>query len=151
MNDIIKLVQVLEDSNILLKGVIKTIINETKEQKGGFLSMLLGTSGDLLTGKVIVRGGTDNHSLNEKEWDPLTNFEIYKYYQNEPRFDGVLSRNNLPKKIKDGTYIINLDEYTDVGTHWMLYFVTKMKLFISTVLVLNIFQKKLKNLLTIKT
>ena len=43
MNDIMKMVQALEDSNILLKGVTKTIKNETKEQKGGFLSMLLGT------------------------------------------------------------------------------------------------------------
>ena len=50
---------------------------------------------------------------------PLTNFEIQKYYQNEPRFNGVFSRNNLPKKIKDGAYVINLDEYADVGTHWI--------------------------------
>ena len=48
---------------------------------------------------------------------PLTNFEIQKYYKNEPRFNGVFSRNNLPKKIKDGTYVINLDEYADLGTH----------------------------------
>ena len=53
---------------------------------------------------------------------PLTNFEIQKYYQNEPRFNGVSSRNNLPKKIKDGTYVINLDEYADVGTHWIALF-----------------------------
>ena len=63
MNDIIKTVQALEDSNILLKGVTKTIKNETKEQKGGFLSMLLGTVGasllgNLLTGKGIVRAGS---------------------------------------------------------------------------------------------
>ena len=55
MNDIIKIVQALEDSNILLKGVTKTIKNERKEQKGGFLSMLLSTLGasllrNLLTG-----------------------------------------------------------------------------------------------------
>ena len=49
---------------------------------------------------------------------PLTNFEIRKYYQNEPRFNGVYSRDNLPK-IKDGAYVINLDEYSDIGTHWM--------------------------------
>ena len=49
---------------------------------------------------------------------PLTKFEIQKYYKNEPRFNGVLSRNDLPKeKIKDRTYIINLDEYANVGTH----------------------------------
>ena len=40
-----------------------------------------------------------------------TNFEIKRYYQNEPRFNGVYSRNSLFKKIKDGVYVINLDEY----------------------------------------
>ena len=49
----------------------------------------------------------------------LTNFEIERYYQNEPKFNGVFPRNNLPKKIKDGAYVINLDEYADVGTHWI--------------------------------
>ena len=53
---------------------------------------------------------------------PLTNFEIQNYYQSESRFNGVYSRNNLPKKIKDGTYVINLDEYADVGTHWIALF-----------------------------
>ena len=53
---------------------------------------------------------------------PLTNFEIEKYCKNEPRFNGVFSRNNLPKKIKDGAYVMNLDEYTDVGTHWIALF-----------------------------
>ena len=53
---------------------------------------------------------------------PLTNFEIQKCYKNEPRFNGVFSRNNLPKKIKDGAYVINLDEYADVGTHWIALF-----------------------------
>ena len=53
---------------------------------------------------------------------PLTNFEIQEYYQNKPRFNGIYSRNNLPKKIKDGAYIINLDEYADVGTHWIALF-----------------------------
>ena len=48
---------------------------------------------------------------------PLTNFEIQRYYQNEPRFNGVFSRNNLPLKIKDGAYVTNLDEYADIGTH----------------------------------
>ena len=53
---------------------------------------------------------------------PLTNFETQKYYQNEPRFNGIFSRNNLPKKIKDGEYVINLDEYAAVGTHWIALF-----------------------------
>ena len=60
-----KIVQALEDSNILLKGVTKTIKNEAKEQKGGFLSMLLGTLGasllgNLLAGKGVVRTGSGN-------------------------------------------------------------------------------------------
>ena len=41
---------------------------------------------------------------------PLTNFEIQKYYQNEPRFNGAYSRNNLPEKINDGAYVINFDK-----------------------------------------
>ena len=50
---------------------------------------------------------------------------MQKYYKNEPRFNGVFSRNNLPKKIKDGSYVINLDEYTDVGTQWIALFCTR--------------------------
>ena len=52
---------------------------------------------------------------------PLTNFEIQKYYQKEPRFNGVYARDNLPDKIKDGAYVINLDEYSDIGTHWIAF------------------------------
>ena len=81
MNDITKIVQALEDSNILLKGVAKTIKNETKEQKGGFLSMLLGTLGasllgNLLAGKGIVRAVSGNKKGKRivrvgtgKQWD----------------------------------------------------------------------------------
>ena len=49
----------------------------------------------------------------------LTNFEIQQYCQNELRFNGVYSRYNLPNEIKDGAYIINLDEYSDIVTHWV--------------------------------
>ena len=49
---------------------------------------------------------------------PLTNFEIQKNYQNEPIFNGVYYRDNLPK-IKNEAYIVNLDEYSDIGTHWV--------------------------------
>ena len=57
---------------------------------------------------------------------PLTNFEIQKYYKNQPRFNGVFSRNNLPKKIiKNATYIINLDEYANAGTHSIALFCNK--------------------------
>ena len=58
---------------------------------------------------------------------PLTNFEIQRYYQNEPRFNGVFSRNNLPKTIKDGAYVIKFDEYADIGTHWIALFCNRNK------------------------
>ena len=54
---------------------------------------------------------------------PLTNFEIQKYYQNEPRFNGVYSRDNLSDEIKDGAYVINFDEYSDIGTHWIALYI----------------------------
>ena len=59
---------------------------------------------------------------------PLTNFEIQKYYQNEPRFNGLFSRDNLLKKIKVGAYVINRDEYADVGTHWIALFCSKSEI-----------------------
>ena len=52
----------------------------------------------------------------------LTNFEIQKYYQNEPRFNGAFARDNLHKKVKDEAYVINLGEYADVGTHCLSLF-----------------------------
>ena len=143
MNDIMKIIKALENSGILLKGVSKAIKNETKEQKGGFLSMLLGTLGasllgNILTGgKGIVRAGEGSVASRTKgdgivragsgskkkplnsllPFHPLTNIEISEYYANEPRFNGVYSRNNLPNKIKKGAYVINLDEYGNTGTH----------------------------------
>ena len=81
MNDIMKITQALEDSNILLKGVTNTIKNETKKQRGGFLSMLLGTLGasllgNLSAGKGIARAGSGNkegkgivRAGSGKEWD----------------------------------------------------------------------------------
>ena len=63
---------------------------------------------------------------------PLTNFEIQEYFQNEPRFNGVFSRDNLPNSIrpkglgsavKNGAYLINFDEYHDIGTHWVALYV----------------------------
>ena len=151
MNDIMKIFQALEDFDILRKGVTKAIKNETKEQKGGFLRMLFGTLGAsllgiLLAGKGIVRALVLEIKREKdcKSWfwlsfvlcfaktigflmapDPLTNFEIQKYYQNQPRLNDVFSRNNLTKKIKDGAYVINLDEHADVGTHWIALFCNK--------------------------
>ena len=54
---------------------------------------------------------------------PLTNFEISEYYKNERKFNGVYSRDNLPKTIKKGACVINLDEYENIGTHWIALFV----------------------------
>ena len=53
----------------------------------------------------------------------LTNFEIQEYYQDEPRFNGVFSRDNLGSAVKHGAYVINLDEYHDIGTHWIALYV----------------------------
>ena len=82
MEDIIKIVKSLEDPGLLLKGVTETVPNEVKEQKGRFLSMLsmlLGTLGASLLGNIWSVWGI-----------------------NEPRFNGIYSRDNLPDKIKDG-------------------------------------------------
>ena len=54
---------------------------------------------------------------------PLINFEIQEYYQNEPRFNGAFSRDNLDSAVKNGAYVINLDEYHDIGTHWVALYV----------------------------
>ena len=59
---------------------------------------------------------------------PLTNFEIEKYYQSEPRVNRVFSRNNLPNTTKDGAYLINFDEYEDVGAYWISLFYRKTKI-----------------------
>ena len=140
MQDIMKIIKELENSDILLKGVSKTIENEIEGQRGGFLSMLLGTLGASLLGNLltggkgimsagdgIVRAGAGNgikKKLNSLlPFHPLTNIEISEYYKNEPRFNGVYSRNNLPNKIKKGVYVINLDEYENTGTHWVALFV----------------------------
>ena len=107
MNDIIKIVKSLEDSGVILKGVRETIQYEAKEQREGYLSMLLGTLGasllgNLLTsGKGVIRAG---EGIKKKSnllipFHPLTNFEISEYYENEPRFNEVYSRDNLPANI----------------------------------------------------
>ena len=89
MNDIMKIVQALEDSNILLKGVTKMIEDETKEQKGGFLSMLLGTLGasllgNLLSGKGLTRADYGNTS---KKWKGLTRAGYGNRSQNKMDFE----------------------------------------------------------------
>ena len=96
IEDLVKIVKSLEDSGILVKGVTESVQNEVKEQKEEIIWM---------------------------QPHPLTNFEIKKFYENKSRFNGVYSRDNLPNKLKDGAYVINLDDYSDIGTHWVALWV----------------------------
>ena len=148
MKDIIEIVKSLEHSSLFPEGVSETIQNEAKEQRGGFLSMLLSTLGASLIGNVlagkginraaegIVRAGYGNKKIKKQEkrdkimktkWifnagSSLTNFEIQKYYLNEPRFNGVYSKDNL-QNIKDGAYIKNFEECSHYRTHWVVLYV----------------------------
>ena len=149
MDDILKIVKSLEDPGVLLKGVSETIQQEAKEQRGGFLSMLLGTLGASLLGDILSKGLSGRSVIRAGEGTirvgygsmtlpphPLTNFEIQEYYQKEPRFNVVFSRDNLPNhnndynsnnnnnnNIRNGAYVINLDEYHDIGNHWVALYV----------------------------
>ena len=124
MNDM-KIVKSHEESGLLImKGVSETIQNEARVQKGRFCEMLLGTLGasllgNTLAGKGVMRTGNENNQSsmisNDLESSTirvmrqqsrpgflmpphhLTNFEIQKYYQSEPKFNDIYSRNNLPK------------------------------------------------------
>ena len=96
---------------------------------------------------------------------PLTIFEIKKSYQNEPRFNGFYSRDNLPKlsstehnyverssaEIKDEAYIINLDEYSDIGTHWIAFNVQNNDVTYFDSFGVEHVPKEFKNLSVIKT
>ena len=104
--------------------------------------MLLGTLGASLLGNMLAGKGTGEgtarvgygskksspHPPPKKNFflippHPLKNFEIQTYYQNETKFNGVYARDNLPDKIKNGAYAINLDEYSGIGTHWIALYV----------------------------
>ena len=142
MDDIVKIVQALENQGILVVGITKTIKNDIRNQSGNRIGMILGTLGasllgNLLSGRGLYRSGhevtTSGHGIassghgNKEEIEneealmpphPLTNIDIINYYKNEPRFNGVYSRDNLPK-IKNGAYVINLDECKNTGTNWI--------------------------------
>ena len=80
----------------------------------------------------------------------LTNFEMKKYYQNQPRFNGVYSRDSLTE-IKDEADEIDLDEYSDIGTHWVALHLNNNDVTYFDFLVQNIFQRRLEHLSVIKT
>ena len=98
--------------------------------------------GDMLIGKGILRTGYGNKegkeflragyecSIKERliPSHPLTNFEMQYYYQNEQRFNEVYSSDNLSKTIKNGAYVINVDKYADVGTHWIALYVEDIEI-----------------------
>ena len=146
MEDIIKIVKALEDPGLLLEGVSERIKNEAKEQKGGFLSMLLGTLGssllgDMLAGKGIVRVGYGSKGKgiiktgygSKKKLippHPLTNFEIQNYFQNEPRFNGIYSRDNLHE--------------FDIGTHRIALYISNNKVTYSNSFGVEHFPKEIK-------
>ena len=144
MKYIIRKFKSLEDSGLLIEGVSKKIQNEVKEQRGGTLSILLGTLGASLLGDILTSGGINRAgegivrtAYGNKRQDhkqrifnaalSFNYFEIQKQYQNEPRFKGAHSIDNLPEpsstEIKDGAYVINPDGYSDIGTHWVALYV----------------------------
>ena len=90
---------------------------------GDLLTKNLSGKGTVRSGKGFLRAGEGIKKKALMPPHPLTNFEIKEYYKNEPRFNGVYSRDKLPKAIKNGAYVINLDEYEDVGTHWVALYV----------------------------
>ena len=141
IKDLIEIAKSLEESGLLLKGVSETNQNKAKEQNRGFLSTSLDTLGASLLGNISdseeprprnckswlwKQKSSKNSNKKQKEFlmsrHPLTNFEIQKYYQNQTRFNGVYSRDNL-SKIKDRAYVISIDEYSDIGTHWIAVYV----------------------------
>ena len=105
---------------------------------GDILSKGLSGKGIIRAGEGTIRAGYGSKRPSLKNFltfppHPLTNFEIQEYYQNESRFNGVFSRDNLPNNtirskelgsaVKNGAYVINLDEYHDIGTHWVALYV----------------------------
>ena len=92
-----------------------------KNKKENFLGMLLGTLGDCLLGNLLTDIGTIRAKFLMPP-PPLTNFKMQKCYENELKFNGVYSRNNLPK-IKDRANVTNLDKHKLIGNHWIPLYV----------------------------
>ena len=91
------------------------------------IRIMLAVKGVVRVEEGIIRdaNGSNLSSFKKKllPLHPLTNFEIQKHYKNEPRFTGVYSRDNLPDQIKDRAYVINIEEISDIGAHWIALYV----------------------------
>ena len=114
----------LEDSVLLINGVTETVKHEIKKHEGKFFGIFLTPLGASLVQRVIssVVKGISRKRIYEHKFSfplhPLNNIEITNYYSYETRFNGVFSRSKLPR-IKDGAYIINLDNKNSKGTNWV--------------------------------
>ena len=123
MEDTMKIVKSIEESGLMIKEISETIKNEAKEQKRRVSYNVIRNISCCYIRKCINRNWSNKSRSNFlMSLHPLTNFEIQKYYQNDPKFNGVYSRNSL-SKIKDGVYIKNIDEHESVGTHWIALYV----------------------------
>ena len=120
MNAILKIIKSLEGSVLLIKSISEIIKNEGKEQKVETLDISLLGNLSRSRRKHSQSGFLMPHHT-------LTNFETKNYYQNESKFNGVYSRNNLPK-IKDRAYVINFDEYESIETHWIVLYVNAINI-----------------------
>ena len=117
INDIMKIFKSLEESGLSIKGISKKNKNGAKEQKEGFLGMLLDALVASLLGNILTGKGK-TRAVKKQQQRVEDVIQLRRYYQNEAKFNGVFSRNSLPK-IKNGTYVINLDEYKSIETHWI--------------------------------
>ena len=137
MNDIIKIIKLLEYSAVFIDRVTETVKHKIKKEKRGFFrdflvplafSIVQPVFSSVLKG-ISGRGvrRTGRKYMNKKfsfPVHPLSNIEITEYFNYEPRFNNVFSRNNLPR-IKDRVYVINLDDQKSKGTHWVSLFIDK--------------------------
>ena len=103
--------------NVLTGGGVKTTCQGRVVNKAGKVWGQINRINR--AGEGVLRVGYSNRNGFLMPPHPLTNFETQKYYQIEPRFNAVYSRGNLTE-IKDGAYVINLHEHSDIGTHWLL-------------------------------
>ena len=114
----------------MIKGITQAIETETKEQKDGFLSMLLGVLvanllGNIEAGNWVIKVGDGVHSCSGFLMlpHPFTDFEVQKYYQSEPKFEGVDSQNTLANTLKHETNVDNFDEHKSKGTHCVALYI----------------------------